>query len=204
MFRSLTSIAVGLTAAAALVSPAYATKATPPALANGLSVTGDKAEVQNEHIKETQKLGKNEACRFPVKIQADVRIRRVITNGGDDVYERARGHVKVTNRWTHESLRFRINDRTWIEVDDKDGIAGYGRGQFLAFGDDITVKSHRQGHVSAANRGHERNEGIYYVQGKYKFSITNVSSEDAAGRIYVKRGHVLDVCKALVGHRKGH
>jgi hypothetical protein len=55
--------------------------------------------------------------------------------------------------------------------------------------------------VSAANKGHQKDEGIYFVKGTYKFAITNVSVEKkAAGTTYVKKGYVLDVCKALAGH----
>lgn len=199
MHKGLASIAVGAAALTALVAPSAA-YASPEG--NGLSEKRTaKPEVRFEHVNTTFKYKKDEACRFPVAIKANVTIKHVITQNGDRVDERAYGKVKVTNLWNHDSIKLRIDDRSKIDVDHNDGIKGRSYGKSFFWGDDVTVHSHKQGHVSAANRGHQENEGIYYIQGKYKFSVTNVSDEDkSASKVYVKRGHVLDVCKALAGH----
>lgn len=207
MFRSLTSIAVGATAAASLlVAPAAATQVSPTPEANGLSSSskGDKPEILDRHIKETLKFGKNEVCRFPVVMKADVHVRDVITKGGDNVYETAKGWVTVTNKWNHKHIHLRIKDRAWIKVNQEDDIRGYGYGKSLFWNSpkgEARIYSKHQGHVSAANRGHQANEGIYYVQGKYKFSITDVSTDHGDLKAYVKKGYVLDVCKALASKK---
>jgi hypothetical protein len=211
MFRSLTSIAVGATAAASLlVAPAVATQVTPTPEANGLSTTtsGDEPEIINLHTKDTLTFGKKEVCKFPVAIKLNVRNRYVITNGGDDVVQTNRGHIKVTNLWTKEHLHLKVRSKAFVKVDREDNISGVAYGKDVWFNvapNSLKIKDPEQGHVSRARRGaHQVNEGIHYVVGKAKFRVEGVSSATPEERVYVKRGHVLDVCKALAGHRKHH
>jgi hypothetical protein len=201
MFRRITSIAVGATAATALlVGPAWAGSLAPEG--NGLAVVKDKPQVLVENIHRTDKFGKNELCRFPVKVRTDVREKFVITNGGDNVTQTARGKVKVTNIHTHESIRLHVDSKAYIKVsEDGKELRGKGYGNEVLLGDDIKVHSRRQGHVSAANRGHQENEGIYYFKhAAAKLAINNPDSENPSIRVFVKQGRVLDVCKALTGH----
>lgn len=169
---------------------------------------GGEPEVVIRHDKETLKFEKNELCRFAVALKLDVHVKTVITNGGDDVTETARGWVKATNRKTHDSLRLPIKEKSIIKVartgeTEPGRLKGETRGKALRIGGDIKVHSPKQGHVSAANQGHQKNKGMYYIHGKFNFRVTNLGPDlMPKARIDVKKGHVLDVCEALAPH--GH
>ena len=205
--RVVPAIAALALSTLSLAGPAHAGQVY---VGNGLSKPAPSAndkgpdrgsrEVLVQHVDEVQKYGKNDICRFPIAVRAQLTIRDVITNNGDRVDETSRGKVTVTNLSNHRSIKLRVDDRAVIDVDNNDNISGYARGKSLVLNDDISVFSKRQGRVSAANRGHQADEGAYYIQGAYAFRVEKVSTEDAASEIYVKRGRVLDVCKALAGH----
>ncbi|HEX8509507.1 MAG TPA: hypothetical protein VF635_08425 [Propionibacteriaceae bacterium] len=203
--RVVPAIAALALSSTVLLSPAYATAA------NGLSASNDKdkggkSEVINEHVNVTQNFGKNEVCTFPASIKFNIHVRYVITNNGDDVAQTSRGHVKVTNRDNDKSLRLKVDSKAYIKVDHDDDIAGVGYGKdawYNAASNSLKVTDgHR--HVSAANRAHQKNEGIYAIQGKHKFSVENVSSTSPRERVNVKHGRVLDVCAVLAGRHKHH
>jgi hypothetical protein len=178
-----------------------------PASASEDSRRGDdKPQILKQHVKETQNFPAGDKCRFPVQVKVDVHIRDVITNGGDNVEESTRGAIKVTNVSNHKSMWFRIDDEASIRVsEDGDSIKGRAHGRSLLLSNDITVTK-RGHHISAASRGHARDRGIYYIHGSYKFKVEGLTGqpEKIASDVWVKRGHVLDVCDALAKRRHHH